>query len=506
MIKHLLGRRLSAAKLNMGSNFLNFFTLAALNLVLTPYLLAGLGAGGFGVWKACLRFLDLTSFADGRGAQALKWMSAFHIAKGDHDALRRLNAAAIIVWMMWLPLLLTVLAGVVYAIPSLIAGLDPHQAAIARMVATILAMNVVLTGLIGIPDAVLIGANQGYRSMNLNSVFLVVANVGFVVAALHGYGLVTLALISLGSSIANGACTWLVARVRVPWWGFRKPERADVGKLGRFSGWTLMWSLTQALLLSSELILFSWLIGAEAVASYAVTAYAIQSALSIGMFITSAKVPGIAQAVGAERWEEARRGIRQCREYVTAFATVAGVATILLNHSFVALWTGGQRYLGDTINALMVFCFFQLALIRCDAQLLDATLNIRARGIYGVVAAIAGLAGAWAAYRVTGQIVASYAVLMVIRCIPLLAFPRFIEQSIPLAPRPYKVVVVGGILLIAASMLGRDLRIAGWLELIVAGAVIVPIVAMAIVAMMSAESRRTIYVTIGLPQRLSAKL
>lgn len=487
-----LARWRTPARLNALANYLNFIVLALLNFALTPILIGRLGTSNFGVWKACLRFLDLTTVADGRGTQALKWVSAYRGGSVDAAAQRRLAGAAIAVWALWAPLLILVLSGLVFAMPRMIEGLDPAQAQLARWTAAILAANVLLAGLLGIPDAVLIGANRGWKSMNFNTVFLVVSNVGFVLAAGAHYGIISLAVITLCSAVGNALCTWISARRGVPWWGVQRPERADVKALAGFSGWTLIWMLAQSLFVSGELILFSWLIGAVAVAGYSVTSYATQSGLAICMLTVAAKIPGLARAIGDGRDREAATGVLRCRELAIAGATIVGGATLLLNQSFVSLWAGHRLYLGFSINALIVVAFVQLAALRCDAQLQDATLTIRQRGIAGLSTAAGSLLVGFLAFRATGRIEAAYGGLIAARAPLHFIFAGALRRRVPQARMPWRLIAASVVVLAAAAAIGSHVVLGSWVALIAASVPLVAVVAGAVALSLTPETRRSL--------------
>lgn len=469
MLRMIAPRWRTPARMNAISNYCNFVTLALLNLTLTPVLITLLGTSSFGVWKACLRFLDLTTVADGRGTQALKWVTAFRAGTDDPNAQRRLVGAAVAVWLLWAPLLILVLVGIVFAIPQMIEGLTGDQIVAARWTAAILALNVLLAGLLGIPDAVLIGANRGWRSMNVNTVFLVASNAGFVVAAHLGYGIVSFAVITLCAATANALLTWIAARRAVPWWGIRRPDRADVKALAGFSGWTLAWMFAQALFLSGELILFSWLLGADAVTGYSVTSYATQSGLAICLMTVSAKIPGIARAIGLGHEKEAAEGVLRCRQLAIGAAGIIGGATLLLNKSFVRVWAGPHLYLGDTVNALMVIAFVQMAWLRCDAQLQDATLSIRTRGIAGLLVAMGSLAGGWVAFRLFGHIAAAYIALIAIRLPLHFIFIRSLKIKVPDSALPWRLIVITPFVFVAETIIGPNIDVSSWRALFITG-------------------------------------
>src|SRR5690606_14668236 len=111
-------------------------------------------------------------------------------------------------------------------------------------------------------------------------------------------------------------------------------------------------------------------------------------------------------------------------QVVIAIALIAAGGTLLFNRSFVMLWAGEEYYLGSKLNLLIALAFCQIALLRCDAQVLDATLNVRCRAIMGASVSVIAVVGAVAAFRFTAQIEASYLALLGARLILNVTYAR----------------------------------------------------------------------------------
>lgn len=466
--------KISQTKLNAIANYANFIVLGALNFALSPLLATAMGPASFGLWKASLRYLEFATTADGRSTQALKWLVAYRSAKLDDDGKRREVGASMALWLAWLPLLLAVLAFIIFIAPHAIKGVPASDFAALRWTCAILGLNVVIAGLIGVPDAVLTGTNQGFRSMNINTIFLIVSNIAMVVAALMGGNLIVLATITVVCSAINGFFTLLSARRRVSWWGVKKPSFSDVKNISQFSGWTMGWSLVQMLLMSTEIILVGYLLGALDVARYTFTSYVVQFALSMCLLTTSAIAPRIGLLLGEGNGQDAAELVRQTREIILTIATVTAAAILLFNKSFVGLWAGAQSYLGDPVNGLMVATFFQLALARCEAQIQDVGLNIRHKVLTGALSAILGIALGWAGFAIFHNLVFVFAGILSGRMLMTVLFPRFVDRMIDNADLPIGRTIVAILLLILCYFIGLRIEVKSWLLLILSGAVAIP--------------------------------
>ncbi|MFL2000088.1 lipopolysaccharide biosynthesis protein [Microbacterium sp. A1-JK] len=452
----------SASRKNLLSYYANFAVVALAGLVVNPLLLSALGSQNFGVWKAIQRYLDLASVADGRSTQALKWV----VANRNHlssDEKRRDIGAALVVWLLWLPVLLVIAAAVTFFLPALINGLSSEQVPIATAAGGVLMASLVLGGLLSIPDSVLVGVNLGYRSMLLTTVIYVISNVAMILAALNGGGIVELAIIVSAGAILNGAGTWFIARQSVAWWGVKRPTRRDIGRVTGFSAWTLGGAAVEKALLSTELVLISFMIGASAVTQYTFTSYVLQFVLVIALITASGFMPQLGAFIGAGDGERASALAKQVRTWVLVVSAVMLAGVLALNGTFVSIWVGEAQYQGDAVNLVLVVLGLQLALIRLDTQVLDAALRMRARVLIGVLVVVVGFTVAVVVFQMTGSLIWSLLSVFVVRLVASVAYPRLVAGVIPKASIPKRTWIFAVLLLCASWGFGVAIgRAEGW--------------------------------------------
>jgi O-antigen/teichoic acid export membrane protein len=454
---------MSNTKLNALALYANFIVLALIGLIINPQLVRALGAEHFGIWKACLRILDLSSAADGRGTQALKWIVARQAATGETEQKQRDVGAAIVIWLIWLPILLIAITASIIALPTLIAGIAPIELATVRFAAALLGVNVLLAALLGVPDAVLAGTNQGYRSYVVTTLFLVFSNVAMVVAAFCGAGLIGLGVATLAGTLLGGLTTYTIARRRVSWWGIRRPAWSDVRRTLGFSNWTLVWSLVQMLLLSSEVLLIGYFSGAVDVSRYTFTAYVSQFAVAICLMTGSAVTPRLGALIGADDAQTAARLYDQTRQFLLTIVAVIGSGILVSNRAFVTLWVGDTFYLGDATTLVMVAVLAQLALIRFEAQVQDVGLRIGGKVLWGSAGVVVSFVLAGVLYRVTGDL-ALMLVGLIIGRLPLnFIFPRQVGRLIPDRGRGVRGDLGCAAILIGAYGLSRIWPVQGYL-------------------------------------------
>src|SRR5690554_1619033 len=152
------------AGLNAFTSYINFIVNAGLVFFISPFLVTYLGSSTFGIWKSIQQILGFASIADGRASQALKWVIANKKDVDNDREKQEIIGSAIRIWLYFLPVLLISVGVLVFLLPNLINGLQFHEVNIVRVAGMILGMNIILTPLLGIPDAVLVGINEAHKS------------------------------------------------------------------------------------------------------------------------------------------------------------------------------------------------------------------------------------------------------------------------------------------------------------------------------------------------------
>jgi len=449
---------LRAAKLNAISNYVNFAVSSLVTIAVSPLLLSYLGPAGFGTWKSLQRLMDFGTVADGRAMQALKWVIAKNARRDCPEQNRQAVGSAILVWLLFLPLTAIAATLIVFFAPDLIRDASVSDSRL-QFVGALLAFNLFLVPLLGIPDSVLVGVNKGFASMTIQTGTLILANLGMLLVSYLGFGLVGMAAVVLVSTAFNAVVIFFRARALVDWFGIAKPARGATSRFFSFSGWVLFWSLISKLLLSTEILLLGALVGASMVADFTFTAYAPQFAIAICFMTGSAAMPGIGSLMAGEMSDSLVKAIDACRSVVLAMATILCCGIVLFNQAFVTLWAGPQRYLGDTSNLLLVVSAFQLILIRNEAQIQDLTLSIRSKVLLGALGALLSLAIGYAAFvLLNGRYEAIFGGIILGRGVLSWLFPRMVRGIVLGQASRWKTVLLSVLTIAACSMS------AAWIE------------------------------------------
>jgi O-antigen/teichoic acid export membrane protein len=374
-----LSRRASLNALAAG---LDFVARSVVELVVNPLLVAGLGAHVYGTWRVLWQWTGYVWATSGRSSQALQFVIANrqHVAE-EHEK-RGYVASALIVWLLFLPVLLGVGALGVWLAP-LVLHTPPDLVGPVRWAAALLVADAIALTVLSASRSVLQGENLGYKRMGLSTVLVLVGGVLTALAVLLGTGIVGVAAASLANTVLTGVLFWRIAHVCVPWFGLARPSRATVRWFLGLSSWFLGWKLVAQLMTASDVLLLGALASVGLVTVYVLTKFVAESLNRLLVVVVNGVTPGLAGLVGAGHHGKAVRVRNETMALTWLVVTVVGASILLWNASFVGVWVGGEHYAGTLATLLIVVMVGQFCFIRNDGSLIDATLNLRVKVLTG---------------------------------------------------------------------------------------------------------------------------
>ncbi|MFQ5544446.1 MAG: lipopolysaccharide biosynthesis protein, partial [Acidiferrobacterales bacterium] len=381
------------AYLNAIASALDYGTRLAVGFVINPLLVTGLGSYGYGVWQVLGRLVGSINPVGGRSTQALKWTIANQQASTDYEEKRRQVGSAVAVWLLFLPLLVSLGAVLAWFAPIwLNAPAELSQS--VRFAAAILVVSLIIVSIADVPRSVLTGENLGYKRMGLSALLVAVGGALTALALYLNAGLVGVATASLAATILTGVLFLKVARVHVPWFGIAKPLRGAVRSFLRLSGWFLVWGLVMRLMRASDVVILGILESAELVTIYSLTKYVPETLISLVAIVVFGITPGLGGIIGSRNLQKAIRVRKEIMSFTWLLVTVLGATILLWNESFVRLWVGQEYYAGPIPTLLMIGMVTQFVLIRNDASIIDLTLDLRRKVLIGLLSATLSIVAA----------------------------------------------------------------------------------------------------------------
>ena len=452
------------ASLNAVQSLLDYGARLVVGLVVTPIVVAGLGPSLFGVWEMLNRLVSYMSAADGRPTEALRLIVSSRQAADDPALQRRAVGAALLIWVLFLPLIAAVGAILIWIAPTITHAPAELRTGV-RAVTAILLLSFFLTLVAGVPESVLRGMNLGYRRMGLQASLNLVGGLLTVLAVRAGLGLLGLGGAQVIVAIMTGLLFWLLAGRYVHWFGVARPRRADVTPLLSMSAWLTLGEAVAKLLLACDVIILGWVVSPAVVTTYVLTGYAARTALGIHVFAAGAAMPGLGGLIGQGQQDRAAAVRAELLTLSWLFATTIGVTVLCWNQSFLGLWVGQEHYGGRWLDLLIILTMVQTVFIRTDAYVIDAALRPRPRVLAGAVAAVVTIGLALPLTRGFGAVGLCFGLLGG-RAVQSIAYPLLVRDALGRsALRPggtIRLTAAMTLLFTAAAWLGQHLRAPNW--------------------------------------------
>jgi O-antigen/teichoic acid export membrane protein len=378
------------AYLNAFAALLDYAARMLVNLLLTPYLVSGLGSTLYGIWQILIRLISYITAIDGRPTQALKWVIANQQQSDDSELKRKAIGSALGIWLLLFPPMAIIGSVLVWIAPT-VSNTPPELVSYVRAAAVLLVVNLLLTVLIGVPESVLRGMNLGYKRMGLMAGMNIVGGVLTAAAIYLNWGIVGIAAVQVILTVIMGIIFWYLAKTILPWFGVARVSFQEVWDFGGVSAWYAASNFVNMLLLGSDTIILGWIVSAATVSSYVLTGYAATTLLSIITMVVGATVPGLGGLVGTKQYGKVAETHDELISMSLLVASVLGASILLWNRSFISLWVGAEHYAGTWVSLLLVLIAVQLLFIRAEVFVIDLTLNIRRKVMLGLLAALVSI-------------------------------------------------------------------------------------------------------------------
>jgi O-antigen/teichoic acid export membrane protein len=454
------------ATLNVVASLLDYGAKLAVGIVVVPILVSGLGRTLYGVWEMLGRLVGYMTAGDGRPTQALRLVISNLQGSPDDAAKRRYVGGALVVWLLFLPLVVVIGGGLVWLAPT-ITKTAPALAAGVRLTAALLTVSLVFGNLASLPESVLRGMNLGYKRMGLQAGLEVVGGALMAGAIYLGLGMLGAAGAQVAFALLMGLCFWWVVRKYVPWFGVERPTKADVKGLLSLSLWYSAGEAITKLQLASDVLILGIVLSPAVVTAYVLTSYAARTAVNLHSLAAGGAIPGIGGVIGDRQLVKAVQLRNELLSLTWMFVTTVGATILLWNRSFLALWVGANNYAGPWINLLIVVTMAQTAFVRADAYVIDAALQPRQRVLVTAVAATLTV-GLATLFTMRFGMIGLCAGIVAGRLTQSVAYPHLVRRCLGVTSRPDlwaigRPLLVMGLLFGAATRFGDRILTHHWI-------------------------------------------
>lgn len=321
----------------------------ATGLLVTPFIIRGLGLELYGGWLFVIGVVGYVSLVDFAPNSVLKLILATQQHSDDKELKQREVGAAFLTPLLSFPIYL-VSAGVLYwALPRLIK-LDVIYMDQVRLVAVLLVLSAGLTNFTSVPGFVLRGVNLDYKATPIRTVLGFLTAIMDVIVVWLGWGLVGLGANRIFGVLLQAGVLAFVTRRNVPWFGVRWPRRAEVVTMLRMGAWNVLSRWGGAFSGSMETSLIGYILGPVSLAVYSLTGRLLTALSGPISRVLLSGTPGLGDLFGRRQFERLRE-VRLQLELAT-LAIYGVIASVILvgNQWFITLWVGEEKFAGQAVN------------------------------------------------------------------------------------------------------------------------------------------------------------
>lgn len=378
------------AALNAAASGSEYFVQMLIQFIITPLMVNGFGDYFYGVWQIINRLFSYISTTAG-SASPLEWTLAKEQSLDNPEEKRRYIGASLVIWALLLPVT-AVFGGVITWFAPYWLNTPAENFLTVRIVAAIFIVTEFFTSLSFIPYAILRGQNQGYRRLGL-SLVLIVFNGFLIWLALKTHtGIIGVSIAVLIQIILKGLFYTTILKSAIPWIGILRPPVDLVKKFFKLSGWYLASDVVSNLTFASDVVVLGLLGSVEAVPAYTLTKYVPETVISVIAIVVVGIIPGLSGIVGTGDLKKASQVRNEIVTLTWFIVTVIGATILVWNRHFLGLWVGSERFAGGYANLLIVLVIVQFVLIRTDGVIIDLSLKMQKKVLYGTVSVVLAVA------------------------------------------------------------------------------------------------------------------
>jgi O-antigen/teichoic acid export membrane protein len=324
------------------------------SIILTPLLLSHLGKEVYGLYAALgsiMAYLFVLEF--GTGSAVPKYVAELWAQK-DAEGLSRLVSSF---FFGFLAVCLLLIIGAVVSLP-VVPHLFKTSPALVRTADVVFFITIANFSIIlpfSTMGGLLYGIHRVYISYWLDAVFYVLNLLGAYVAVKLHYGLVGVALGTLGARIIIVTFLAWFARTRCPAVKFRLAyfDWSLVKRLSTPSFYYFVIDLSSLVILSTDQVIISSLIGVAAVTAYSIVFRLWRIPAGLITTLSQVLLPHISELGAGGNLPQLRTIYSQLTKYSLLFAMGAFACVAAFGEKLIGLWVGPENFVGTSV----LLCF-----------------------------------------------------------------------------------------------------------------------------------------------------
>jgi O-antigen/teichoic acid export membrane protein len=341
------------ALLNVASSWGGLATSIAVGFFLSPFILHHLGDDAFGLWILIYSFTGYYGIFDfGIRSSLVRYVSKFQ-ATGDKEELARLvNTNLFTYSCIGLILMVPTVLGSLYV--DRLFQIPPSFIRDARLLFLIVGFSLALGFPIGIADGILEGLQRFYLTNWTNVAGTLTRAVLIIYVLRHGFGLLSVALITVSLPLITSAVRGLIAQrlLTIPF-GWKYVSRDSMRQVANYSSITFIVIVADRLRFKTDALVIGTFLSAAAITHFTIGARLVDYAGEVVSSMAQIFTPMSSHFHATGEHDRLRKifvaGNRACALIMFPMT----VAFVVMGKSVIEAWVG-PRYLSSYVILLIV--------------------------------------------------------------------------------------------------------------------------------------------------------
>ncbi len=325
---------------NVGSSWFSLGVNVVVGIFLSPFIMHRLGDTAFGIWVLIFSITGYYGIFDlGIRSSIVRYVSKYTATNEIENLAKHVNTS-LATYTGIGALSMTVTVVLSFYIDHLFK-VPPQMYGQARLLLLLVGASVSLGFPLGVSGGILEGL-QRYYLLNWTGVAMSLVRAGLIVFFLsRGYGLITIALITLILPIITAAARAIIAYHMLPLpYGLKYVDREAFRHMANFGGATMLVIVAARLRFQTDEMVIGSMLSAAAITYFSIAARIMDYSFQVVVTLAQVFIPMSSQSEAVGNLDKVRKiyiaGNRACA--LTTFPIIATV--LILGKAIIEVWVG----------------------------------------------------------------------------------------------------------------------------------------------------------------------
>jgi O-antigen/teichoic acid export membrane protein len=325
---------------NIGASWLGLAATMLVGLFLTPFVLKNLGNTRFGLWVLMTTFTGYYGLLDFGFRNAILRYVARFVAQGESEELGKVASTTFATYSLLGFVVLVVSCLAAWNLNS-IFKIEPQWVRDGQLLLLIFGIGTALAFPLNVFASFLEGL-QLYTWIGVVQAAAALLRAGLIVVFLtHGYGLVTVGVLTVTTNLVAAMIYVVVARrhcpVRLRWQNVSKKTLTTLGAFGVVTFWI---GIAQTLRFQSDAIVIGAFLSVQAISLFSIGSKLVTYATEAVQVMAGVFTPMFSHFDAKEDSEQLQRTLIRANAYSTLVVMPIAIILIVSGKSIIRVWVG----------------------------------------------------------------------------------------------------------------------------------------------------------------------